>query len=171
VTGLKVGLKLTVHPQYHYYEAAFSSEPTDGDIFDAGAVLAATAGGGPDFPAFTVKGLGTPALETDFPCVPELVKDQHLVVHWAPADPAAKVFFGLLSGNHGEQFSSLACETDDSGELVVDAALVTAYLLDWHPLHRWSLTRQTAGSTAIPQGLVVLHAASTVGCNFDAFDD
>lgn len=50
LAGLKVGCTLHPETQYHYYAPLFDPEPADGDVFDEGDVLTATAPGD-DVPA------------------------------------------------------------------------------------------------------------------------
>jgi hypothetical protein len=48
----------------------------------------------------------------------------------------------------------------------VDATLVAAYLGDFHPLHRWTLTRAREGTATIGDVRVELRARSSAGCQW-----
>jgi hypothetical protein len=74
--------------------------------------------------------------------------------------------FLLQSGNHGTQFSRIVCDTADDGELEVGAALVDAYLADWHPLDSWHLMRWHEEATDLPGGevRVAFTSSSSAGC-------
>ena len=165
VTGLTVGLTLSPETRYHYYQPVFAPEPTDGDLFEEGAMIEATATGD-DVPPFTVSATGVAALQTGLLCPPGLDPDSDLVATWEPSVGGGTIRFRLASANHGNQFSSIHCEAEDTGELIVDRSLIAAWLADWHPVNSWSLERSRRGSTDLPPYRVVLSASHSVGCSW-----
>jgi len=165
VTGLAPALTLTPQEPYDYYTAAFDPEPTDGQLFSSGDLIAAAAAGD-SVPPFSVSTTGVADLITALPCELPLDADTDLALAWTPATGDAPIRFVLQSGNHGAQFSSIVCETADTGSLVVDASLVAAYLDDFHPLHRWTLTRSRDGIEILGDVRVELRARSSAGCQW-----
>jgi hypothetical protein len=169
VTGLKVGVTLTPETQYAYYAATYDpAGPSDGDLFDAGATITATADGGPNMAGFQVSTTAVETIDTPLACPPPLAYGAPLVVTWTPSATGGRITFVMRSGNHGEQFSRVECESDDSGELVVDASLVGLYLDDWHPMDLWSLTRSRAASVDAGGAEAALSVSSTNSCGFTA---
>ncbi len=165
VTGLTSALLLTPQDPQDYYTASFNPEPAEGQLFGEGDSITANATGA-SVPAFTVTTTGVADLITDLPCELPLDGTEDLELTWTPATQGDPITFVLQSGNHGAQFSSVVCETDDSGSLVVDASLVAAYLGGFHPLQRWTLTRSSEGATSIDDVRVELRARSSVGCQW-----
>jgi len=165
VTGLTVGLVLSPETRYQYYQPEFDPEPTDGDLFEEGAIIEATATGG-NVPPFAVSVTGIAALQTDLPCPPGLDSDSDLVVTWEPSVGGGTIRFRMASSNHGNHYSSILCEASDTGELTVDHSLVAAWLSGWHPVDSWSLERSQRGSIDLPPYRVVLTASHSVGCSW-----
>ncbi|MBM4371664.1 MAG: hypothetical protein FJ098_08420, partial [Deltaproteobacteria bacterium] len=66
--------------------------------------------------------------------------------------------------NHASEFSRILCETEDSGELVVDATLVAALLEGWHPVWAWSLARRVSRGADVDGTRIGLGISSSVGC-------
>ncbi len=165
-----MGLALNPVEPYLYYEPAWSPEPADGgppgdgDLFAGGSPLTATASGG-TVPAFTVSTTGVDALETALPCPLDLAPGVDLEVSWTPgAGEGDRVIFALQSGNHGLQFSSVTCETADTGYLRVDATLLDTFLADFHPVQLWVLRREHEGAVVAGPVDVRLRAVSRVTC-------
>jgi len=165
VDGLGSALTLLPQEPYDYYTPEFDPEPTDGDIFAAGDAITATAAGD-SVAAFTVTTAGVEELATHLPCELPLDADASLLLTWTPAAGGDPIRFVLQSGNHGMQFSSVVCETDDTGSLTIDSSLIAAYLADFHPVHRWTLTRSRLGTTIVGDVRVEMHARSNVGCQW-----
>lgn len=165
ITGLTVGLTLTPETRYQYYQAVFDPEPEGGDLFDEGAVIEATGTGG-DVPPFTVSVRGVAALQTDLACPPSLDPDVDLVVTWEPAAVDGTIRFTLASANHGNQYSSIVCESGETGELTVDRSLIQAWLSDWHPVEAWRLERSTSGTADASPYRVVLSASCSTSCSW-----
>jgi len=169
VTGLTVGLTLNPVDPYLYYDASWSPEPADGgppadgDLFAGGDPITATAAGD-TVPAFVVSTTGVDAMETDLPCPATLAPGTDLEVTWTAAGGADRVIFSLQSGNHGLQFSSVTCEVADTGFLRVDAALIDAFLADFHPVQLWVLRREHEDAVAAGPADVRLRAVSLVAC-------
>jgi hypothetical protein len=169
MTGLRQDLTLRPVEPYLYYEAVWSPEPADGDLFAGGDLLTATAAGG-TVPAFTVSTRGVEALATDLPCPLMQTPGADLEVTWTPGNGerrgngADRVVFSLQSGNHGIQFSSVVCTTDDDGHVLVDASLIDAFLADWHPVQLWILRRAREDTTVAGPAEVRLRAVSRVTC-------
>jgi hypothetical protein len=82
----------------------------------------------------------------------------------AAADGGDGVRFTLRSGNHGNQFSSIVCETGDSGELVVGADLLDAYRAGFHPVDVWLLERTGSGQAEADGVRTELRAISQISC-------
>jgi hypothetical protein len=172
VTGLKVGVTLDPETQYAYYAATYDpAEPSDGDLFGAGATITATADGGPNMAGFQVSTTAVETIDTPLACPPPIAYDTPLVVTWTPSAPGGRISFVMRSGNHGEQFSRVECESDDTGELVVDASLVGLYLDDWHPMDEWTLARSGTATVAAGDSEAAISVASTYSCGFTAQSD
>ena len=165
VDGLAVEVTLTAEAPYYYYVATYDPDPTDGELFVEGGVLTASAPG-VDSPAFSVDTVGVSAMETELTCPPPAEDGAPLTVRWAPGTGGDAVRFTMRSGNHGNQFSSVVCDTDDTGELTVDAALLDAYRADFHPVEVWVLERFSAGQTQAGPHLVELRAVSQASCTY-----
>lgn len=164
VTGLKVGCTLHPETQYHYYGPLFDPEPPDGDVFDEGDLLTATAPGD-DVPPFTVATRGVREVDPTLACPPDLAAGQGLDVTWTPGVQAGdRVAFVLQSGNHGTQFARILCETSDTGSLHVDAALLDAWLTEWVPIYAWRFTRWHEEWVDLPGVRVTFTASSLTGC-------
>lgn len=164
ISGLKTACTLVPETQYHYYAPVFDPEPADGDLFDEGDLLTATAPGD-DVPAFTVFTHGVARVETSLACPPVYEVGAGLDVTWIPGAQAGdRVAFVIMSGNHGTQFSRVLCETADTGSLHVDATLFESYVADWHPLNSWRLTRSREEGTVLDGVHVTFSASSTAGC-------
>ncbi len=165
VTGLRSALTLRVEGTYLYYQAEFDPEPVGGELFDPGDEITAAAPGA-DVAAFEVTSAGVATITTDLPCDPGLTEGSDLALTWAPGGAGDRIRLVLQSSNHGLQFSSIVCETDDDGALTVDADLITAYLADWRPTESWNLSRYRDGVTRAGDVEVRLRAASLTGCTY-----
>lgn len=166
VTGLKAALTMHPETEYHYYVGTFVPEPADGDVFDAGAEITASAAGD-DLPAFTVTGLGVADLASTLACPLTFVDGGALEVHWTPGEqPGDRIRFGLQSGNHGAQFAHIVCDTADSGALTVDATLLATYLSESRPVESWSLSRRREAHRAAGSAVVALITESDVACRW-----
>ncbi len=169
VSGLRVGLTLRPVAPYLYYEPVWNPEPADGDLFEPGALVTAAAEGA-GLPAFTVSSRGVDSMETALPCPAALVSGSGLDIAWTPAvetcpDGAeSRIRFILQSGNHGIQFSSIVCTLPDTGFLHVDAALLDAFLADFHPVTLWVLRRVCEGRTRAGNADVRLRNISQSSC-------
>lgn len=166
VTGLKAALTMHPETEYHYYVGTFVPEPADGDVFDGGTEITATAAGD-DLPAFTVTGLGVADLASTLGCPLDFVDGSALEVHWTPGDqPGDRVRFALQSGNHGAQFAHIVCDAEDSGSLTVDATLLATYLGESRPVESWSLSRRRESTAAAGSAVVALTTESDVDCRW-----
>ena len=165
ITGLKTSCTLVPETRYYYYIPQFGQEPEEGDLFDEGSVITATAPGN-EVPGFTISGLGVARVETPLSCPPSLDAAQPLVITWTPSGGAGTVAFSLQSGNHAAQFSRIVCETEDTGQLVVDASLLTPFLEDWHPVWSWTLSRQAQTWETVGEWAVGLSVSTSVGCTW-----
>jgi len=165
VDGLTVPLTLSAEAPYYYYVYEFGAEPPAGELFDSGDTLTASADGGDHVP-FTVTAGGVSDLQTELTCPPDLVDGAPLTIRWSPGPQAAPLRFTMRSGNHGNQFSSIVCETSDTGELVVSADLLDAYRADFHPVDIWVLERVGSGQTVAGEVRVELRAISQVSCTY-----
>ncbi len=163
VTGLKSQLTLEPNPTYHYYDFEFVPEPTNGEIFDQGDNITATAPGDV-VPSFTLSTLGVGDLTTSLSCPLALQSGQDLTVSWTEGSPSDTVRLILQSGNHGLQFSSIVCESADDGSLTVDSSLVTAYLAEWRPVEQWILMRLHEQTATVTDVRVVLRAIHRQVC-------
>ncbi len=166
VDGLSVGLTLSGEAPYYYYVYEFASEPAGGDLFDEGDPLEAAAPGKGDVSAFEVATVGVADLETELACPPPILAGQHLTVRWTPGSQGDPVRFTMRSGNHGNQFSSVVCETGDTGELVVGGELIDAYLNEFHPVDVWILERVHAGQTQAADARIELRAVVQASCTY-----
>jgi hypothetical protein len=169
VSGLKSSLSLEVMsgggPNY-YYTDYWTPDLVDAEAFDEGDNIVASSDGGA-FGAFEVSVTGSADIVTDLMCPPSLVDGESLVIQWTPGDASKDTIrFRMQSGNHATQFSSIVCETEDNGSLVVDASLVSAYLVDFHPFNRWELYRFRDGGAETENGRVVLRATSAASCGW-----
>lgn len=165
IAGLKSAVTLVASGPYHYYSAKLDPEPTGGELFDAGSAITATGQGTAQFPPFTAAGAGVADLETPLPCALDPQPGEDLLITWTPGD-APSIRFQMQSGNHGEQFSRVVCETPDTGTLIVDGELLTLYLADWHPLESWRLSRTASHETTMPGARVRVVTGSDLGCNY-----
>ena len=165
ITGLKSACTVTPETQYYYYTPTFDPEPVNGDIYDPGATITATAPGA-EVPAFEISGVGVQALDSSLACPPELAKGQDLLVSWTPADEGTVSLF-IGSGNHGDQFSHIVCTADkDPGQFVVDGSLVTELLNDGAPIWAWRLNRESLTNKVAGDYKVVLSISSGQGCSW-----
>ena len=166
VEGLSVGLSLSAEAPYYYYVQAFDSEPPDGELFDEGDPIGASAPGEGDVPGFAVATVGVADLFTELECPPPIVAGQPLTVRWTPGTQGDPVRFTMRSGNHGNQFSAVVCETGDGGELVVGAELIDAYLDAFHPVDVWTLERVHSGQTQAGDTRIELQAVGSTSCTY-----
>jgi hypothetical protein len=165
VNGLKVGLALVPETAYHYYQVAFTPEPADGDLFDEGDRVTATAAGD-EVPAFAIETLGVAPVVTSLACPPVLVAGQALSVSWTPSAQGEPVHFALRSINHANQFSAIDCESADDGSLTVDGAVVSRYLEDVRPGQLWILSRRHSAGVAAGDWQPCLTAEASASCSF-----
>jgi len=165
VTGLKSELTVIPETQYYYYNPHFEPEPENGDIFDEGTAIDASAPGN-EVPGFEVSGLGVADMETELQCDFMVDGQSDLVVKWTPGTQDDKVVFAMRSGNHGAQFSSITCETEDTGELVVSAELLLEYVLEFRPFDVWFLSRTSSSSTETETHEIRLTTTTSTGCAF-----
>lgn len=164
VTGLTSALTLHPETQYQYYAATFDPEPDDGDLFEAGAVITATAEGG-NVPGFTLTSRGVASLETTLACPAPLTGGEALALSWTPSGQAGdRLRVVFQSGNHGTQFARIECDTADTGALVIDAALVSGYLAGQRPVESWRMTRVHESRGLAGDALVALSIESGVLC-------
>lgn len=164
VKGLKSALTLVPEGQYHYYQGDFVPAPEDGDVFDAGDVLTAVAEGA-DLPAFSLTTHGVAAVDASLPCdTPAAGK--HVTVTWTPGGLGDRMWFSIRSPNHGTQFSRIECETEDDGELVVDASLVDGYLAGFHPAGTIAVLERMSRAVGVTSGgAVAFEVSSRVSCS------
>lgn len=168
VSGLKSELSLVPISvgANDYYTSYWTTEPTTGAIFDEGDTITATSPGG-ELGAFEVSVTGCAEMTADLTCPPSIVNGESLTIRWTPGDAAKDtVRFAMQSGNHASQFSSIICETDDTGSLVVDASLISAYLADSLSIDLWEIHRFRDGVADAEGGRVVLRATSSAGCRW-----
>jgi hypothetical protein len=165
VTGLRSALTLAVEGPYFYYLPEFDPEPEDGDLFDPGDAIEASAPGA-DVARFEVATTGVADLVTPLPCDLGLTAGHDLEVTWTPAGAGDTILLVLQSGNHGLQFSSIVCETGDDGSLTVGASLIGAFLAEWRPVESWRMSRYRDGSIRVGDVDVELRAMSTTGCTY-----
>ena len=169
VAGSKVGVEVvpetTRGSPYFYYTGYFDPDPVNGDIFDAGVELVATSDGD-EYAPFSVSTHGVAQMATDLPCPDGATGDTDLLVSWAADSRGDTVRFMMRSGNHGGHFSQLICDTADTGELVVDKALIAAYRANWHPVESWRLERHSVGTTRGTDLAVTFRVSSVVGCMY-----
>jgi len=164
VEGLKSAVTIIPETRYYYYNPHFDPEPVNGDIFDEGDPIKALAPGG-EVPPFIVETTGVAAVSTELHCPQQLEANIPLVVTWVPGAQGDTVTFEMRSGNHGNMFSSIHCETPDTGELVVDGALIAEYLLDWRPVEIWSLSRAFTGEVQVEGFSIQLVASTSTSCS------
>ncbi len=165
VEGLSVALSIEPEPPYDYYLPTFSPDPPGGDLFDEGDPIGASAAGG-DIPTFTLETTGVADLVTDLDCPPPIAEGEPLTVTWTPGTQGDSMRFHLRSGNHGTQFSTLVCDTADDGELIVDAALLSTWLADFHPVNLWLLQRSSASTTESGAATVEFEVSTRVSCMY-----
>lgn len=169
VSGLKSRLSLeVVHsggPNY-YYTDYWTPEVTDGEIFDEGNTIVAKSDGG-TYGAFEVSVTGCANIISNLTCPPSLGDGEHLEIRWTPGDAEKdNIRFSMLSGNHATHFSGVICETGDTGSLIVDAAIVSAFLSSHRPVNHLRLIRFREGSFDEERGRVILRATSAEGCGW-----
>jgi hypothetical protein len=152
--------------RYLYYTTTFTpAQPEDGELFDTGTILTAKSSGGA-LGKFSVQTRGVAPVEADLPCKLPLAAGQSLSVKWKAGVPDDDVRFVMQSGNHGEQFSRIECDSKDTGEIAVDGKLIDAYLKEWRPLESWRLLRHATGYSDTPGGRVEFVATGTIGCMY-----
>lgn len=163
VTGLKATCQIVPETQYYYYTPTFTPEPADGEIFDEGSTIVATAEGA-DVPAFSASATGVANLDTDLTCPPQLQSGQSVTVNWTKS-AVGNVSLFLGSGNHASQFSRIECKASaDKGQFVVDGGLITELLADGAPIWRWNLTRATTDCETAGDFDVVLSVTTSQSC-------
>jgi hypothetical protein len=165
VTGLDVALALEPSSEWVYYGYDFEPDPSDGEIFDEGAAITASAAGAA-LPAFELETLGVAPLGSDLPCPLDASTGGDLIVGWTPGQPGDRVRLSLASANHGNMFPALICDVEDEGELVVSAALLEAWQDSSLPVWSWSLVRSHEGTAVVDGVDVVLAARAAEGCSW-----
>jgi hypothetical protein len=165
VDGLSVDLSLEPNGEWIYYGYEFEPEPSDGEIFDQGDMITASAAGA-SLPGFQLETLGVAPLSSDIPCPIDADYDDDLRVRWAPGQPGDRVRLSLSSANHGSQFPALICEAEDDGELTVDAALVAAWQDTSLPVRGWRMERLHQASDEVQDVPVTLQAQALEGCSW-----
>ena len=169
VSGLKVPCSLPIQAGggYPYYQGI--CDPVDPpDLFDAGALLTATAAGGDDLPGFTMQTLGVVSIETTLPCSTfALVAGQPVNVTWTPGNQEGdRIRFLLISANHGSQFGHVECDTADTGSLTVDASLVDLHRAAMNPVPSWRMVRMHQADAFVDGTTVVLEARGELNCMY-----
>lgn len=164
VQGLKSALTIIPETQYYYYNPHFDPEPANGDIFDEGTAITAMAPGG-EAPAFEVTGEGVAAVETELPCEPDVDVSKDLSVQWTPGLQGDTIILEMRSGNHVNQFSSITCTASDSGELVVDAALLQEYILDSRPVEVRAMYRSRSNITVVNDYRIEFTTSASTSCS------
>lgn len=163
VGGLKSACVVTPDTQWYYYNSTFTPEPADGEIFDEGSTVVATAEGA-DVPPFSLSATGVANLDTSLTCPPPLQMGQSLTVSWTKSGVGNVTFF-LGSGNHASQFSRIECQAAaDKGQFVVDGSLITELLTDGAPIFRWTLTRASTSCEAAGDYDIVLAVTAGQSC-------
>ena len=165
VSGLKSALMIIPETRYYYYIPHFDPEPANGDIFDEGTAITAFAPGG-EVPAFQVTGEGVAAVETELPCELDIDASKDLSVQWTPGSQGDTIIFEMRSGNHANQFSSITCTASDSGELVVDSALLQEYVLDSRPVELRAMIRTRSNSIVESDYRIQLTTSASTSCSF-----
>lgn len=169
LSGLNVtcSLPITTSGTYRYYTGTCNpSDPPD--LFDAGATITATAAGGTDLPAFTLRTPGVDEITTPLPCDTfALQAGTPLQVDWQPSGrPGDRIRFTLISANHGTQFGHVECDVPDTGSLVVDASLVDLHLKAFNPAPSWNLARVHTSGTTVDGTVVALETGSRISCMY-----
>ena len=170
VSGLKSSLRLEVvsggGPNYYYTDYWTPPPGEESQMFDEGDRIAAASEGGAYGP-FEVTVTGCADLVTELSCPPLFVDGEPLVVRWTPGTEEDRIRFGLRSGNHATQFSSVVCETDDTGELIVDASIISAYLEQSRPIEMWELIRYRDGTAPAKEAGIILRAENIRSCGWE----
>lgn len=128
-----------------------------------GGSITVTASGAEGYGPLTAKASGVDFIKLP-PGTVEVVKDKPVKLTWTPpakAVPGARVLINLSINKHGLTESWIECDTADTGEVTIDAGLVTElfkYGMSGFP--RASITRQSAGTASVPSGCVELDVMS-----------
>lgn len=165
VDGLAVDLLLEPSSEWVYYGYSFEPEPDDGEIFDEGDVITASAAGA-QLPAFTLETRGVAPISSDLPCPIDDGYDDDLEITWTPGQDGDRVRLSLSSANHGSQFPAVICDVEDRGALTVDAALVRAWQEASLPVRGWRLERVHEASGEVEGVPVSLRAQALEGCSW-----
>jgi hypothetical protein len=149
VRGLAAAVEMAPVPPGFFYT---NPDPLPHPGFAAGDAIELTAEG------FTLRGLGTPAIAGTANTL-TVEPGADLVVVWEASElgDAIGVTVTLNVNQHGVTGSRIACEVDDSGDLTIPAALVTALVDDGlSGFPSLVLRRRSADSTLLDGGCVDL---------------
>lgn len=114
---------LTFEPDDFGYPAAYGLEPP---VFWPGATIAVTSPGDVT-PALDLAAKGTPTLDAD-PLAWKFTPGEDYVVTWVPVASEGRIQLLVQTGWHGSpNLTSILCETEDTGTLVVPAALTEGF--------------------------------------------
>ncbi|MBN2358580.1 MAG: hypothetical protein JXR83_03955 [Deltaproteobacteria bacterium] len=164
VSGLLVGATLVPQPPQMYYQPQFDPEPVDGNLFEPGAVITATAAGA-EIPAFTLSTSGVAAMQTALACPFTLQNDVDYAVDWTAETDGDQVYFMITGTNHAEQGGNIVCAAADSGHLVVAGRLISRFNSSFHVGARWQLLRTRQATTSAGATTVTLRSTNAVACS------
>lgn len=151
ITGLATALTAMPIGDNKTYYTSISADPP----FTTGADISLQTGGG-DYPSFTLRGRGVPAVEASATPV-QVRSGQPLTLTWTapPAPVVTKMDIEVDIAHHGGVAAIIECEAPDTGSLTISAAMVDALIAKGtagFPIAH--LHRQTVDSTTVGGGCV-----------------
>jgi hypothetical protein len=90
------------------------------------------------------------------------VREQPVLLEWAPGTAGARILVEVDISHHGGQTGQIDCVADDGGSLEIASGLVTQLLdLGYAGFPSLKITRTRIGSTQTERGTVELRTASS----------
>jgi len=154
---------LTITPSEHgYYSVDWTCCPES--LFGGGETVELRAEGN-ETPAFEVTAVAVAPIEPPLDCGLPL-GDGGIEITWIPSDIGGTVRWEMIAAPHAGQGPMILCETDDTGSLIVPAALLQRYvaLPRYHETYR--LSRYQRAAAEVDHGhQISLEVASARRCD------
>jgi hypothetical protein len=154
VHGLRQPLKMEPKGNNQYFDTTLPA-----DAVDENAPIRLEASGG-DGPPFAVEAPGIALLQLTA-ASNVIAAERDFVISWTSGRAPARVRVQVNVDQHGTTPVTVSCELPDSGQLMLEAALVSellAFGVSGFPT--LTVTRQAGGSTSLPAGCVGLDVIS-----------
>lgn len=150
ITGLAQAVEMEPGPSNDYFDANLPSPP-----FEQGAAVVLSASGG-EYQPFELEVEGVePMSGVDEMWFLDFGKS--LEVSWTPSDGPGRIYLFINVDQHGVSPTTLFCDTEDTGQLTIEAELIDQFLsLGVSGFAVGELRRRSIDSVTIEPGCVEL---------------